>query len=112
MYPKLIEDLARTKLDDRLARAEALRLATAAKQARPPRRRPRLTRFPGDHAGAACTPAGSPARGINGPYPDMTDHHAPRSDQLQACSAGTLVCSRTHPNDATPCAMTRRSPTW
>jgi hypothetical protein len=45
MYPKLIEDLARAKLDDRLARAEALRLATAAKQARPPRRRPRLSAF-------------------------------------------------------------------
>jgi hypothetical protein len=40
MYPKLVQDLARAKLDDRLARAEAQRLAIAAKQSRPPRRHP------------------------------------------------------------------------
>lgn len=43
MYPKLIQDLARAKLDDRLARAEAQRLATVAKQSWPPRPRARLS---------------------------------------------------------------------
>lgn len=43
MYPNLTPNLARAKLNDRLERAEAQQLATAAKQSRPPRRRPRLT---------------------------------------------------------------------
>jgi len=38
MYGNLTPDLARARFNDRLARAEAQRLATAAKQARPPHR--------------------------------------------------------------------------
>jgi hypothetical protein len=39
MYSNVTPDLARARINDRLARAEARRLAAAAKQARPPRQR-------------------------------------------------------------------------
>jgi len=39
MYPNLTPNLARARHNDRLARARAQQLATAAKQSRPPRRR-------------------------------------------------------------------------
>jgi hypothetical protein len=39
MYSNLTPDLARARINDRLAHAEASRLAAAAKQARPPRQR-------------------------------------------------------------------------
>jgi hypothetical protein len=42
MYSNLSSDLARAKLDDRLAQAEAYRLAAAAKRARPRGQRVRI----------------------------------------------------------------------
>jgi hypothetical protein len=43
MYPNITPDLARARFNDRLARAEAQKIASTAKQTRPPPRRPRLT---------------------------------------------------------------------
>jgi hypothetical protein len=43
MYPNLTPDLARAKLNDRLARGEAQQFAATAKRSRPSRRHQRLT---------------------------------------------------------------------